>query len=323
MVPLPVTTPSPYGRLLLHPEVGGAVPGERVELDERVGVEQHLQALARGVAALLVLTLASPRGSAPARVAPMEVGQLACGGVDARAIASGSRLAAVMRGSLNPPVTAWTRSASRRATGRTRAWRHCPPSAAWVTQGSSRRGGSVRAHEAGRLITTPSAPRSSGLWTTVDIVDRTGSTNADLLVAAAAGAPDRSVLVAEHQDAGRGRLARSWVSPPGSGLTVSVLLRPDGVSASRLGWLTLLAGLATYDAVRLTHGRAVRPQVAQRPACSGPRSARSRASSRRWPTRSAPRSWSASGSTSPPPPPTSRARRRSPPRASTPGTRRR
>ena len=41
-----------------------------------------------------------------------------------------------------------------------------------------------------------------------------------------AGAPDRSVLVAEHQDAGRGRLGREWVSPPGAGVTVSVLLRP-------------------------------------------------------------------------------------------------
>ena len=59
-------------------------------------------------------------------------------------------------------------------------------------------------------------------------MERTGSTNADLLAAAAAGAPDRTVLVAEHQEAGRGRLARSWVSPPGSGLTVSVLVRPDG-----------------------------------------------------------------------------------------------
>ena len=51
------------------------------------------------------------------------------------------------------------------------------------------------------------------------------------------------MLIAEHQDAGRGRLARSWVSPPGSGLTVSVLLRPDSVPASRLGWLTLLLAL--------------------------------------------------------------------------------
>jgi BirA family biotin operon repressor/biotin-[acetyl-CoA-carboxylase] ligase len=89
-----------------------------------------------------------------------------------------------------------------------------------------------------------------GLWARVEFVERTGSTNADLLAAATAGAPDRSVLVAEHQEAGRGRLARSWVSPPGSGLTVSVLLRPDGVSASRLGWLTLLAGLAAHDTVR-------------------------------------------------------------------------
>lgn len=89
-----------------------------------------------------------------------------------------------------------------------------------------------------------------GAWAQVDVVDRTGSTNADLIAAAAAGAPDRTVLVAEHQDAGRGRLTRSWVSPPGSGLTVSVLLRPAGVPASRLAWLPLLAGLALLDTVR-------------------------------------------------------------------------
>lgn len=87
-------------------------------------------------------------------------------------------------------------------------------------------------------------------WARVDVVDATGSTNADLLAAAAAGAPDRTVLVAERQLAGRGRLARSWVSPEGSGLTVSVLLRPDGVPASRFGWLPLLAGLALLDTVR-------------------------------------------------------------------------
>ncbi len=88
-----------------------------------------------------------------------------------------------------------------------------------------------------------------GPWAQVDLVDRTGSTNADLLAAAASGAPDRTVLVAEHQEAGRGRLTRSWVSPPGSGLTVSVLLRPAGVPTSRLAWLPLLAGLAVLDAV--------------------------------------------------------------------------
>jgi BirA family transcriptional regulator, biotin operon repressor / biotin---[acetyl-CoA-carboxylase] ligase len=89
-----------------------------------------------------------------------------------------------------------------------------------------------------------------GRWAQVDVVDRTGSTNADLLAAAADGAPDHTVLVAEHQDAGRGRLTRSWIAPPGSGITVSVLLRPTGVSPSRFGWLPLLAGLALLDAVR-------------------------------------------------------------------------
>lgn len=98
----------------------------------------------------------------------------------------------------------------------------------------------------------PGALRAAlvGPWAQLDVVERTGSTNADLLAAAVAGAPDRTVLVAEHQDAGRGRHARTWVSPPGSGLTVSVLLRPIGVPQSRFGWLPLLAGLAVLEAVR-------------------------------------------------------------------------
>jgi BirA family biotin operon repressor/biotin-[acetyl-CoA-carboxylase] ligase len=89
-----------------------------------------------------------------------------------------------------------------------------------------------------------------GPWAQLDVVERTGSTNADLMAAAADGAPDRTVLVAEHQDAGRGRLTRSWVSPAGSGITVSVLLRPAGVPPSRFAWLPLLAGLAVLETVR-------------------------------------------------------------------------
>lgn len=84
----------------------------------------------------------------------------------------------------------------------------------------------------------------------VDIVASTGSTNADLLAAARNGAPDRSVLVAERQDRGRGRLDRQWVSAPGSGLTFSVLLRPEGVPVDRLGWLPLLAGLSVVRAIQ-------------------------------------------------------------------------
>ncbi|MEO7288128.1 MAG: biotin--[acetyl-CoA-carboxylase] ligase [Jatrophihabitantaceae bacterium] len=74
-------------------------------------------------------------------------------------------------------------------------------------------------------------------------VPETGSTNADLLAAAAAGALDRTLLVAEHQRGGRGRLDRSWSSPAGAGLTFSMLLRPS-VPMWHWGWLPLLAGLA-------------------------------------------------------------------------------
>src|SRR5690348_3473137 len=89
----------------------------------------------------------------------------------------------------------------------------------------------------------------AGPWSRLDVVDRVGSTNAELLAAAAQGAPDRSVLVGERQDAGRGRLGRDWVTLPGAGIAVSVLLRPSGVSPDRFGWLPLLAGLAVHDAV--------------------------------------------------------------------------
>jgi BirA family biotin operon repressor/biotin-[acetyl-CoA-carboxylase] ligase len=88
-----------------------------------------------------------------------------------------------------------------------------------------------------------------GPWSRLDVVERVGSTNAELLAAAAQGAPDRAVLVAEHQEAGRGRLGRAWVTRPDDAIAVSVLLRPQGVSPDRFGWLPLLAGLALHDAV--------------------------------------------------------------------------
>jgi BirA family transcriptional regulator, biotin operon repressor / biotin---[acetyl-CoA-carboxylase] ligase len=90
--------------------------------------------------------------------------------------------------------------------------------------------------------------RDGGLWRSFEVVERIGSTNAELLTRAAAGAEEGTVLVAEHQDAGRGRLDRTWTSPPRAGLTVSVLLRPD-VPAARRGWLPLLTGIALAEAV--------------------------------------------------------------------------
>lgn len=92
--------------------------------------------------------------------------------------------------------------------------------------------------------------RPSGGWNALDVVEQTGSTNADLLAAASRGAEDRSVLIAEEQVTGRGRLDRRWTSRARSGLTMSVLWRPEGVPADRLGWLPMLAGVALADAIR-------------------------------------------------------------------------
>lgn len=86
----------------------------------------------------------------------------------------------------------------------------------------------------------------SARWARVDVVDSTDSTNGDLL--ADTSAPDRSVLVAELQRAGRGRFDRTWKSPAGAGLTFSVLLRP-AVPMADWGWLPPLAGVALRDGV--------------------------------------------------------------------------
>jgi BirA family biotin operon repressor/biotin-[acetyl-CoA-carboxylase] ligase len=91
--------------------------------------------------------------------------------------------------------------------------------------------------------------RDSRLWRALEVVEEVGSTNAVLVERAAdEDTPEGAVLVAEHQAAGRGRLTRTWTSPPRAGLTVSVLLRPD-VPAARRGWLPLLAGIALAEAV--------------------------------------------------------------------------
>ena len=58
-------------------------------------------------------------------------------------------------------------------------------------------------------------------------VRETGSTNTDLFADALAGAPSHSVLMADHQTAGRGRLDRTWEAKPGTNLLVSLLFRSE------------------------------------------------------------------------------------------------
>ncbi len=84
-------------------------------------------------------------------------------------------------------------------------------------------------------------------WT-VRHVPVTGSTNADLLAAVEAGdVGDRTVLVADHQVAGRGRLDRRWDAPAGTNLLVSLLFLDVPRTPAAL---TQRVGLAALDAAR-------------------------------------------------------------------------
>ena len=79
----------------------------------------------------------------------------------------------------------------------------------------------------------------------------TGSTNDDLLAAGRAGAPDKTVLIADHQTAGKGRLDRRWETPAGENLLVSLLFRAVPAVPHAL---THAAALASATACERTTG---------------------------------------------------------------------
>ena len=83
----------------------------------------------------------------------------------------------------------------------------------------------------------------------VQWVEETGSTNGDVMRLARSGSPDGTVLVADHQTAGRGRAGRTWTAPPGGSLLLSVLLRPPPHLA---GLASMAMGLAAADAIEAT-----------------------------------------------------------------------
>lgn len=84
-------------------------------------------------------------------------------------------------------------------------------------------------------------PRSLEAFPQIRVVAETGSTNDELK--RDPDAADFSIVVTDHQTAGRGRLGRVWVAPAGQTLAISVLLRP-GSDNDSFGWLPLIAGLA-------------------------------------------------------------------------------
>jgi BirA family transcriptional regulator, biotin operon repressor / biotin---[acetyl-CoA-carboxylase] ligase len=95
------------------------------------------------------------------------------------------------------------------------------------------------------------------LWSDVQVVLTSASTNADVVAAARGGASEGLVVVAEQQTTGRGRLDRAWTSPARAGLTFSFLLRPTFPVAA-WGWLPLLTGLAVAGPLRRLSGLDVR-----------------------------------------------------------------
>ncbi len=94
-------------------------------------------------------------------------------------------------------------------------------------------------------LTGPGLP-----WRRLDVVDETGSTNADLLRRAAAGENiDGPVLIAEHQTVGRGRIGRTWSAAPRAQVLLSVGVDVAYVPTDVWGWLPLATGVAVVDAV--------------------------------------------------------------------------
>jgi len=87
----------------------------------------------------------------------------------------------------------------------------------------------------------------------VSFKKETGSTNIDCKQLAEEGAPHGALAVTETQKSGRGRRGRSWESPPGCSVFMSLLCRPDFLP-DKASMLTLVMGLSVAEAVRKMTG---------------------------------------------------------------------
>src|SRR5215207_2564672 len=95
-----------------------------------------------------------------------------------------------------------------------------------------------------------SAARRGAFGSTLHYSSEIGSTNDEAARLAERGAPEGTTVVASAQTAGRGRLGRSWFSPPGAGLYVSVICR----SLKAVPYLTLAGGVAVAEGIRAASG---------------------------------------------------------------------
>lgn len=79
--------------------------------------------------------------------------------------------------------------------------------------------------------------------------DSVGSTNDQALSWASQGAPDMALVIANEQTRGRGRMGRAWLTPPGSALAFSLVLRPFGLQFDAVSLISGLGALALCDAL--------------------------------------------------------------------------
>ncbi len=94
---------------------------------------------------------------------------------------------------------------------------------------------------------------------TVRHYDTIGSTNDEARRLAIEGAPHGTAVHADEQTAGRGRLARTWFSPPGN-LYISILLR-TGLPPARSGELSFLCAIAVAETVETLLPKHIRPML--------------------------------------------------------------
>jgi BirA family biotin operon repressor/biotin-[acetyl-CoA-carboxylase] ligase len=168
-----------------------------------------------------------------------------------------TRLLARLRGATKPV----SGEALARALG-------CSRAAVWKRIAALRRRGyDIRArHAAGyvlagapdRLGPAELAPHLAGPWRDVRCLDRVDSTQRVARELAREGATEGTAVVAEEQTAGRGRLGRTWHSPPGENLYCSIVLRPP-LAPAEVPQIALVAGVAVAAAVEEATGR--RPAI--------------------------------------------------------------
>lgn len=139
---------------------------------------------------------------------------------------------------------------------RTAVWKHIRAlkQAGYDIEAHPRLGYALR-QNTGRLLPDEirSRLKSTVLGQEIHYFNEVGSTNNEAKKLAAAGCPEGTIVVAEEQVTGRGRLARGWFSPHGKGIWLSVVLRPP-FSPMEAAKCTLMAAVGVNRAINAVTG---------------------------------------------------------------------